>query len=170
MQIQDELPKSRITLRYPTSIDGIKENKELPLRLLFLGDLSKGTSKDRAQNFEDRKVRNLNSKGLDVLLKEMSPSLNIDVLNKIDPKNNQNINVNIDINSMNSFSPESIAENVPKIKSLLLIKKLLLELLSLIDNKKDFKRTIVEIFKHKDKVESLKKVLQKFDELKLPKE
>ena len=168
MQIQDELPKSRITLRYPTSINGQKENKELPLRLLFIGDLSKGTSKDRKQNFEDRKVRNLNTNGINSILKDLNIKLNLDVLNKIDPKNQEKLNINLDIDNINSFSPEQIADNVPKIKSLLLIKKLLLELVSLIDNKKDFKRSIVEIYKQKDKIKILQQTLSKYENLKLP--
>ena len=47
MAVQDEVPKSRITLRYRTEIDGTPADIQLPLRLLMMGDFSLGTSKDR---------------------------------------------------------------------------------------------------------------------------
>lgn len=165
MQIQDELPKSRITLRYPTNIDGVKKNKELPLRLLFLGDLSKGSTNERKLNLEDRTVKNFSTKGIDCLLKDLNLKLDLKVINRIDSKNSKNIDVNLDINSIKSFSPESIAENVPKIQSLMLIKKLLLELLSLVDNKKEFKKVISEIFSDKNKLKKLQEKLSEYKNL-----
>ena len=47
MAIQDEIPKSRLTLRYKTEINGQPEDIQLPLRLAVVGDFSLGTSKDR---------------------------------------------------------------------------------------------------------------------------
>lgn len=169
MQIQDELPKSRITLRYPTKIEGVKKNKELPLRLLFLGDLSKGSTKERKLNLDDRQVKNFSSKGIDVLLKELDLSVDLKVINRIDPKNSKNLDVHLDINNIKSFSPEAIAENTPKIKSLMLIKKLLLELLSLVDNKKEFKKVISDIFSNKDKLKSLQEKLAEYKDLNINK-
>lgn len=165
MQIQDELPKSRITLRYPTNIEGVKKNKELPLRLLFLGDLSKGSTNERKLNLEDRTVKSFSAKGIDSLLTELNLQLDLKVINRIDPKNSKNIDVNLDINSIKSFSPESIAENVPKVQSLMLIKKLLLELLSLVDNKKEFKKVISEIFSDKSKLKNLQEKLSEYKNL-----
>jgi len=169
MQIQDELPRSRITLRYPTKIDGTKKNKELPLRLLFLGDLSKGNTKERKLNLEDRQVKNFSSNGIDQLLKELTLGIDLKVINRIDPQNSKNLNIHLDINSINSFSPESIAENVPKIKSLLLIKKLLLELLSLVDNKKEFKKVMTDIFSDKNKLKAIQEKLADYNNLNIRK-
>ena len=47
MAIQDEIPKSRLTLRYKTEVSGQPEDLTLPMRLLVTGDYSLGTSKDR---------------------------------------------------------------------------------------------------------------------------
>lgn len=54
MSARSSLPKSRITLKYPCSIDGVKKNQELPLRMLVVGDFSEGTSKDRKLLLEER--------------------------------------------------------------------------------------------------------------------
>ena len=47
MPVQDEVPKSRITLTYKTDVDGEPAVVDLPLRLMVLGDFSNGSSKDR---------------------------------------------------------------------------------------------------------------------------
>ena len=53
MAIQDQLPKSRITLTYRTTINGEQETVNLPLRLLVFGDFSLGSSEDRKIDLED---------------------------------------------------------------------------------------------------------------------
>jgi hypothetical protein len=40
--IQDELPQSRITLKYRTTINGEEEDIKLPMRTMVLGDFSMG--------------------------------------------------------------------------------------------------------------------------------
>ena len=59
MAIQDEIPKSRLTLRYKTEVSGQPEDLTLPMRLLVTGDFSLGTSKDRKVDLEERRLRNM---------------------------------------------------------------------------------------------------------------
>ena len=58
MAIQDEIPKSRLTLRYRTEINGQPEDMSLPLRLLITGDFSQGSSSDRSVDLDERNLRN----------------------------------------------------------------------------------------------------------------
>ena len=57
MSIQDEIPKSRLTLKYKTEVNGQPEDVNLPLRLAILGDFSGGTSKDRKLDLDERRMR-----------------------------------------------------------------------------------------------------------------
>ncbi len=59
MAIQDEIPKSRLTLRYKTEVNGRPEDLSLPMRFMVMGDFSKGGSKDRKMDLEERQVRNM---------------------------------------------------------------------------------------------------------------
>lgn len=75
MSIQDELPRSRINLKYRTNIEGIEQNLELPFRLLVLGDFSAGSSTDRSSDLDARRLRSLDGKNLDSVMENMNMSL-----------------------------------------------------------------------------------------------
>ena len=70
MAVNDEIPKSRLMLRYKTEVDGELKDKELPFRLLVVGDLSQGLSKDRKEDFEERKVRHMDGT-IDSMMNDM---------------------------------------------------------------------------------------------------
>ncbi|ODN42212.1 type VI secretion system contractile sheath small subunit [Piscirickettsia litoralis] len=168
MAIQDKLPKSRITLRYPTTVQGQKKEVELPLKMMVIGDLSQGSSKDRQLEIEDREARQLHGNNLNAVMKDMAMTINCKVENKIDPKNCSEIDVQLPIEGMHSFNPEKIAENIPKVNSLLLMKKLLLELQSVVDNKKEFRRKLNELLQNKQSVNQIKEKLNGFQNYRLP--
>ncbi|MGD9037032.1 MAG: type VI secretion system contractile sheath small subunit, partial [Syntrophobacterales bacterium] len=84
MAIQDEIPKSRLTLKYKTEISGQPEDLTLPMRLLVAGDFSLGTSKDRKVDLEERRLRNMDGTNTDAVMKDMGMSLKFAVENKID--------------------------------------------------------------------------------------
>ncbi|HMY59214.1 MAG TPA: type VI secretion system contractile sheath small subunit, partial [Pseudomonadota bacterium] len=67
MAIQDEIPKSRLTLTYRTTINGAMQDISLPFRILVLSDFSLGTSTDRKLDLADRKLRPLAGRNLDPL-------------------------------------------------------------------------------------------------------
>lgn len=137
MAAQDEIPKSRSTIVFKTEISGEPALVELPFRTLVLGDFSNGTSKDRALDLEERKLRSLDGRNTNDTMRDMGISLNIVVPNKIN-RGEEGLRVNLSLSSMNSFSPEEIAKQIPQVRSLLLLKKLLEEVQSNIANKKEF--------------------------------
>lgn len=165
----EEIPKSRITLTYRTKVNGLPEDLTLPFRVLVLGDLSLGTSKDRQRTLEDRAIRTLDGKNLNHVMADMNMTLRLEVPNKINPDvGGDMLKVELPIRSIKSFSPAEIANNVPKIKSLLLLKKLLLESQSNYDNRKGYREMIRALAKNKDAIASLQKQLPGFDNFRLP--
>ena len=124
MAIQDEIPKSRLTLTYRTTINGAMQDVSLPFRILVLADFSLGTSTDRKLDLAERKLRPLTGRNLDPLIKDMKMRLRTTVQNCIDPDNAESVDVDIPIEGMKSFSPDQIAYNIlavekPKDTSLL---------------------------------------------------
>jgi type VI secretion system protein ImpB len=84
--IQDELPQSRITLKHRTNIDGEQQDVSLPLRTMILGDFSQGSSQDRQETLEDRRLRSLDGTNrVDDLMEDMDIALQVTAPNKIDP-------------------------------------------------------------------------------------
>lgn len=167
MAIQDEIPKSRLTLRYKTEVNGQPEDITLPLRLMVTGDFSQGSSTDRKLDLDERRIRNLDGTNTDQVMKDMGMSLNFAVENKINP-DQDDMQVNLPINSMKSFSPDEVAENVPKLKGLLTLKKLVEEMLTNVDNRKDLRKLMDELISNPENMEKVLADLKGFESFKLP--
>lgn len=162
MSIQDKLPKSRITLSYRTTINGQKEDVKLPFRMVVLGDFSHGSSTDRQADLEERQMRSITGSNLNEVMRDMGMSIALQVNDKVTPDGEAKMEVQLPITSMKSFNPDEIVNHVPKLQALMLLRKLLMEMQADIDNRKELRRTIYELFSNQ---EQLKKVLQS-DELK----
>lgn len=162
MPVQDEVPKSRITLTYKTEVEGAPAPVELPFRVLIPGDYSLGTSTDRKVDLEDRNVRNFNGANTSDVMKSMDISLSAIVPNKISPETEESLRVNLKVDGIDSFSPESVAKQVPQIRSLLLFKKLLLEMQSNIANKKEFAQLLNKLYANQQAFEKLKEELKDY--------
>jgi type VI secretion system protein ImpB len=156
MAVNDEIPKSRITLTYRTDVNGEPVDTTLPFRLLLMGDFSEGTSVDHKKDLDQRQIRNLDGKNLNKVMEDMKMTLQLkDVPNKIDPDDAGSIDVTLKIDSMKSFTPVEIAKQIPKVRALLLLRKLLLEVQANLDNSKDFRVKVRELAKDKTQVAEL---------------
>lgn len=161
MPVQDEVPKSRITLEYETEVNGEPAAVDLPLRLMVLGDFSKGTSKDRQEDLDQRDLRSLDGTNFNEVMKDMGISLDMVVPNKIN-SDDQDMRVQLKLDSLNSFSPEEIAKQVPQVRSLLLLKKLLEEVQSNIANKKEFAQLLNKLYASDTLVNQMRSQLKNF--------
>jgi type VI secretion system protein ImpB len=168
MAITDEIPKSRLTLTYRTNVNGTPEDMTLPFRLLIMGDLSNGTSKDRSVDLDQRTIRQLDGKNLNSLMADMKMSVTMSVPNRIDPDKSESLNVSLPIVGMKSFTPADIAEHVPKLKALLLLRKLLLEVQNNLDNRKEFRTMLRQLAENPDMAAAIREELNGFDDFKLP--
>lgn len=161
MSVQDEVKKSRITLKYRTTINGEPKPVELPLRMLVLGDFSSGTSKDRQKDLDERTLRSINGGNFDEIMKDMDISVNMVVPNKLNP-DEESLRVTLPINSMKSFNPEKVAENIPQVKSLLFLKKLLEEMQSNVANKKEFAQLLNKLYSSPEAFSNIREKLQNY--------
>jgi len=169
MAIQDEIPKSRLTLRYKTEVNGQPEDVTLPLRLLVEGDFSLGSSKDRKLDLEERRLRTFNGTNTNAVINDMGMSLKFAVPNKIDPETSEDMDVEIPVNNgMQSFSPDHVAKHVPKLKGLLQMKNLLEEVISNVDNRKDFRKLLNELMSNEEALGKMMEQLKGYESLKLP--
>jgi type VI secretion system protein ImpB len=168
MAIQDEIPKSRLTLRYKTEVSGQPEDLTLPLRMLVTGDFSLGSSKDRKVDLDERRLRNMDGKNTDAVMKDMGMSLKFAVPNKIDPESEEDMNVEIPIDSMKAFLPDHIAQNVPKLKGILMLKQLLEEMMSNVDNRKEFRNLLGKLLSDQEALGKMMEQLKGFESFKLP--
>lgn len=162
MAVQDEVPKSRITLVYKTEVDGEPAAVDLPFRLMIPADLSMGTSKDRKVDLDQRAPRNIDGSNANDLMRDMGIKLALTVPNRINPDSSETLDVDLSIASMDSFSPQEIAKQVPQIRSLLLFKKLLEEIQSNIANKKEFSQLLNKLYADPDALAKLRGELESY--------
>ncbi|MCP4176323.1 MAG: type VI secretion system contractile sheath small subunit [bacterium] len=168
MAVIDGVPKSRITIKYRTEVNGKPKDKEIPFKLLMLGDLSNGNSVDRSIDLDERRIRNLDGKNLDATMKDMKMTISMTVKNQINSEKTPTIDIDLPIDSIKSFNPSVIAERVPQLKSLMILKKLIKELETTVDNNKIFRQKLGEILTNEESLSKIKTELSNIDSFMLP--
>jgi type VI secretion system protein ImpB len=169
MSVQDEIPRSRLTLKYRTTIDGEPAVVELPLRLMVLGDF--GSTKDRALDLDERDLRSIDGNNLPYVMKDMEIEMSLEVKNLVNPEEeDETMAVTIPIDDMRSFSPDAIAKAVPKVQALLLLRSALRALQTNVSNSKAFRRQLQELFlpENADALAKVREELQEFVGLRIP--
>jgi type VI secretion system protein ImpB len=147
------VPRSRISLTYDTrQPDQPRQEKELPLRLLVIGDLTgrawraetPGAAPPR-DDFDERAIHDLNGRNLDSVMAKLGIEVELKgVANHVE-KGGAPVDVTIPVRSMASFEPGAVVNHIPSARRLLDIRKLLLELQACVDNNKQFRRLVREL-------------------------
>jgi type VI secretion system protein ImpB len=155
MTARNTVPKSRIMLTYDTrQPDQPRKEKELPLRLLVLGDLTGRSMKPEPapgdpprpkDEFEERKIHDLNGRNLDAVMSKLNIEVELKGIANHVEKSGAPFDVTIPIKSMASFEPGEVVHHIPSTRRLLQIRKLLLELQACVDNNKQFRRLVREL-------------------------
>lgn len=149
MAAHDIVPRSRITLTYDTrQPDQPRKEKELPLRLLVMGDLTGrahraalGAAVPKGE-YEGRPIHDLDGRNLDAVMEKLDISVELrSVTNHVD-RDGAPFDVSLPIRAMASFEPGRIVQQIPATQRLLGIRKLLVELQASIDNNKQLRRLV----------------------------
>jgi len=139
-------PKERVNIVYKSTVGDQTEDVELPLKLLMVGDY---TGKESDTVVEERDPININKDNFDDVVKSMNLSMDLNVGNTL-ADDDEPVAVHIDINSMKDFSPESVAQQVPELNSLLQMRNALLALKGPLGNVPAFRKTIQGILNDDD--------------------
>lgn len=151
---QSEVPASRVNIKYVKYVGDAQEEMELPLKLLLLGDY---TLRDDDTPVEDRKRISVNKNNFSNVMREHNLKLNFHVDSVLEGKDA--LAVNLDIKSLEDFKPENIAQQVPELRVLLEVRKLLQDLKGRVVNNAQFRRELEGILQNKPKMEALKAYL-----------
>ncbi|WP_297198385.1 type VI secretion system contractile sheath small subunit, partial [uncultured Pluralibacter sp.] len=128
---QSEVPKARINLKLDLHTGGAGKKTELPLKLLVTGDFSNGQEK---APLSEREKQNINKNNFDSVLAEYAPRVSLAVKNTLAGDGSEE-NVDLTFRSMNDFTPEQVARQIPQLKAMLAMRSLLRDLkANLLDN------------------------------------
>lgn len=138
-------PKERVNIVYKPATGDAQEEKELPLKLLMLGDY---TQREDDTPLEDRKAIDINKDNFDDVMASQELSLAMNVANELtgeevaEGEEKPQLAVNVSFKSVKDFGPEAVAEQVPELKQLLELRAALQALKGPLGNVPAFRRKI----------------------------
>ncbi|MCG7537081.1 MULTISPECIES: type VI secretion system contractile sheath small subunit [Pseudoalteromonas] len=167
MAIQDDknMPKSRVTLRYRTQINGVPEDITLPMRILIAGDFS-GFSGHEQSTVAKKQIGQADEQGQRLSLDKRHifdateitdiklHSENGTKLTSIEQYNpvmkllrvKSAVGGDLQFTHLDAFSPDRILENSrPEIKDKLETKRLLNEVMSNLTNNKRYRQALQDL-------------------------
>src|SRR3982751_5544554 len=106
-------PPERINIKYKPSTGDAKEEVELPLKMLFIGDY---TGRPDGRPVEDRKPINIDKDNFEKVLGEQNLGVTMSVPDKLSGEAGANLAVSLKFKKLGDFGPDAIAEQVPELK------------------------------------------------------
>lgn len=155
---QNEVPPSRINVRYVKKTDGAQEQIELPLKLLLLGDY---TLRPDDTPLEERKKISVNKDNFDEVLKEQRLKLSFNVPNRLSGREGDEMKVDLDVDTLKAFNPDEIVQRVPELKKMLEIRELLTDLKARVITNRDFRQALEKIVKDPQQREAIARELDR---------
>lgn len=152
---QNEIPAARINLKLAVDKGGARKKTELPLRMLVVGDLSSSRHEGRVV---DREKISVNKNNFGQVMKSMALKLDYTVENCLSGEGE--LPVSLDIDSMDSFHPESVAKAIPQIGRLLAARNLIKDLKSNLLDNRAFRKRLEEILSNPDATRALHEQLK----------
>ncbi len=135
-------PKERVNITYKPATGNAKEEVELPLKLLMLGDY---TMRPDPTPLEDRKPINVDKDNFQKVMAEQKLSLNLAVKDRLSEQTENELNVNLKFRRLSDMEPAAIANQVPELKKLLELRAALTALKGPLGNEKAFRNKIQTI-------------------------
>ncbi len=109
-------PKERVNIIYRPATGDAKEEIELPLKVLVMGDF---TLQQDSRSVEDRQPVNIDKDNFNDVLSAHNVRLETVVDNKLSDEPDAQMSVNLDFKKMKDFEPDTIIQKVPELKKLM---------------------------------------------------
>jgi type VI secretion system protein ImpB len=132
-------PKERVNIRFKPATGDVKDEVELPLKMLVVGDF---TQREDDTPVEDRPLAQVDKDNFEDVLKSHKLSLTLPVDDKLSEKADEQMAVRLKFESLKDFEPERVVEQVPEMKQLLELRNALLALKGPLGNVPAFRKQI----------------------------
>ena len=137
-------PKERVNIVYRHALGDAKEEVELPLKMLVMGDFT-GNAGDLP--LEKRDPVNVDKDNFNEVLKAQNIAINLSIPNRLASNPDEELTVRLRIETIKDFGPEAIVEQVPELKSLLELREALRALKGPLSNVPEFRKKIQDLIK-----------------------
>ncbi|MFP4014141.1 MAG: type VI secretion system contractile sheath small subunit [Chitinispirillaceae bacterium] len=152
---QNEIPAARINLKLDVGKGNAKKRVELPLKMLVMGDF---TLRERSERIAEREKTAVNKNNFEQVMSNLGLRLSYTVENRLSGEGE--IPIELDIRSMDSFKPETIAKSVPALSRLLAARNLLKDLKSNLLDNREFRKRLEEMIRDPRSAENLRTELR----------
>lgn len=152
-------PRERVNIKYTAATGDAKQEKELPMKLVMMGDYT--LAKDE-RPVEERKPINVNKDNFNDVMRNQKLGLNFNVPSTLSEggKSGEEIPVALKFESLKDFGPESVARQVPELKKLLELREALAALKGPLGNFPSFRKKIQSIIEDADSASKLLKEME----------
>ena len=146
----------RVSISYEVETGGAIEKKELPFLMGVMGDFS-GQPTEPLPRLKERKFVEVTPDNFDDVLASMKPHLAFSVENKLsEDAEAPKLKVDLNFRSMDDFSPDAIAKQVPPLKALLDLRTQLSDLRGSLQTNEKLDEILQETLGDKDKLNKLR--------------
>jgi type VI secretion system protein ImpB len=135
-------PKERVNIVYRPATGDAKEDVELPLKVLIMGDF---TQRKDERAVEDREPVNIDKDNFNDVLAGQNLKLNTVVPNSLSKEPDAQMAVSLDFKNMKDFEPDAIIEKIPELKKLMELREALKALKGPLGNIPEFRKKIQEL-------------------------
>ncbi|WP_299015026.1 type VI secretion system contractile sheath small subunit [uncultured Photobacterium sp.] len=140
-------PKERINIRYVPATGDVKDDVELPLSMMVVGDF---TARTDDTPIEERTPINIDKDNFNEVLEGCAPNVKVNVDNRLTDEDGAQLSVDLTFKNMKDFSPEVVAQNVPELNSLLELREALVALKSPLGNVPAFRKKIAAVLQDEE--------------------
>lgn len=149
-------PKERVNIVYRPATGDAKEEVELPLKLLIMGDFTLQAD-DRAM--EDRAPISVDKDNFDDVLKAQKLELKTTVANKLAAEEGAEMAVDLSFERLKDFDPDAIVAKVPELQKLMELREALKALKGPLSNVPEFRKKVQSLVQDPDARDRLLKEL-----------
>ncbi len=149
-------PRERINIVYKPATGGAQEEIELPFKQLVMADF---TLRQDDRPVEDRAPINVDKDNFNEVMRKQNLSLNFTVPNRLSGQEGDEMPVNLRIETLKDFGPESVAAQVPELKKLTELRDALTALKGPMGNVPGFRKKLQELLQDDAARERLMKEL-----------
>lgn len=149
-------PKERVNIVYRPAIGDAKEEVELPLKVLVMGDF---TNREDDRVLEEREPINIDKDNFNEVLKALNLETRFSVADELSGEDDTEMAVDLKFDSIKDFNPENVARQVPEMERLLQLREALTALKGPLSNRPAFQKKLTELVRDEETKQKLIKEL-----------